>query len=131
MAVVRCVFICTITDLLYVLIFKRIKSTNIMIKRLDFIEWARANGHAKTQVPMNLLEMILDYQKYAESEFKNLNIQRVSHLFGEHYPMCEPQPVQLDCRETECRYHKNGACNNVAPAITIHKGKVTCWTGGS
>lgn len=49
----------------------------MMNEELDFIKWAMNSGHGKTQVPMNLLEMILDYQKHVEAKFKNLDIQRV------------------------------------------------------
>ena len=44
------------------------------------------------------------------------------------YPMCDPQPVQLDCRLIDCAWHKNGACTNAAPLITINPGLTVCWT---
>jgi len=42
--------------------------------------------------------------------------------------MCTPQPVQLDCRNTLCRYHSKGACINNAPAITVRGKNVVCWS---
>jgi len=48
--------------------------------------------------------------------------------FGKRYPMCKDQPAQIDCRNTDCIYHWNGACINVSPAITLKEGKVTCWS---
>lgn len=48
--------------------------------------------------------------------------------YDEVHPMGEPQPVQLDCRETGCKYYVNGSCRNMAPAITIYNGKANCWT---
>lgn len=47
------------------------------------------------------------------------------------YPMCEPQPVQLDCRVSSCVFHADGACHNVAPALTVMAGPefaVPHWT---
>lgn len=44
--------------------------------------------------------------------------------------MCKPQPVQLDCRKTECEYHQNAECTHPKPAITLNeqKGTFVCWT---
>lgn len=50
-----------------------------MSNKFDFIEWAKANGHGKTEVPMNLMYIILDFQNYVESEVKNLHIQNVKN----------------------------------------------------
>ena len=61
-----------------------------MNKELDFIQWARNSGHGKTQVPMHLLEMILSYQEYVETKFKNLDIRRV-------------MPTLIDCKFKERR----------------------------
>ena len=61
----------------------------------------------------------------------NCVICDVSHLFGERYEMCKDQPAQIDCREENCKCHKNGSCHNISPALTIHKGHVTCWSGRS
>ena len=44
------------------------------------------------------------------------------------YDMCQEQPVQLDCRNDGCKYHRNAACINESPAITIINDKVTCWS---
>lgn len=45
------------------------------------------------------------------------------------YPMCQPQLAQIDCRKTECKYHKGTACTNPAPAITLNpSGKCVCWS---
>ena len=45
------------------------------------------------------------------------------------YPMCKEQPAQVDCRVTDCIYHTGTACNNLAPAITLHIGeKFHCWS---
>ncbi len=47
----------------------------------------------------------------------------------ERYPMCEDQPAQIDCRITTCRFHKNAACVNVSPAITLNEnGHFACWS---
>jgi len=47
----------------------------------------------------------------------------------ERYQMCKPQPVQLDCRKEECVYHHNGACTNLAPAVTLNQGdNLICWS---
>lgn len=48
---------------------------------------------------------------------------------GERYPMCKDQPAQLDCRMTSCRYHQDGQCVNVSPAITLQsEGYFYCWS---
>jgi hypothetical protein len=44
------------------------------------------------------------------------------------YNMCEPQPVQLDCRINDCKYHANGGCINAAPAIKFDKTTVLCYS---
>jgi hypothetical protein len=45
------------------------------------------------------------------------------------YNMCEDQPAQIDCRCSGCIHHKNGACNNISPAITLnHNGTAVCWS---
>lgn len=46
------------------------------------------------------------------------------------YRMCKPQPVQLDCVVTGCKYNAGaGHCNNPAPAIGVNdNGKFICWT---
>ena len=46
------------------------------------------------------------------------------------YPMCDPQPAQIDCRITECKYHdKEGTCTNVAPAVSLNPyGSFVCWS---
>ncbi len=45
----------------------------------------------------------------------------------ERYPMGYSQPVQLDCRDVDCKFHVDAKCINPSPAITI--GKVTiCWS---
>ena len=47
----------------------------------------------------------------------------------EKYPMCEPQPAQIDCRIESCKYHINANCTNVAPAITLNPdGIFVCWS---
>lgn len=46
---------------------------------------------------------------------------------NEIYPMCEPQPVQLDCKNSECKFNINGSCITI-PAISIHNNLATCWT---
>jgi hypothetical protein len=48
----------------------------------------------------------------------------------EKYPMCEPQPAQIDCRITACVFHKNASCINPAPAITLmeNRKQFTCWS---
>lgn len=74
-----------------------------MIKRLDFIEWARNNGHGKKQVPMDMLEIILDYQKYAESEVENLDIQRVSKCSTFNQRLCITANCLLSFADRERR----------------------------
>lgn len=46
----------------------------------------------------------------------------------ERYNMCKDQPAQIDCRREECAFHKNGACANVSPAITLCDKTATCWS---
>jgi len=50
-------------------------------------------------------------------------------MTSERYPMCKDQPAQIDCRREDCKYHQDGACVNVSPAITI-KGtaEARCWS---
>ena len=56
------------------------------------------------------------------------NVLIINKEFNERYPMCEDQPAQIDCRNTECLYHINGKCKNISPAITLVKGSATCWS---
>ena len=46
----------------------------------------------------------------------------------DRYPMCKDQPAQIDCRETDCRYHVGCNCTNTSPAITIGNGMFHCWS---
>lgn len=48
-----------------------------MIKELDFIKWAKDNGHGKLEVPIDLMRIILNYQQMVESKFENLDINHV------------------------------------------------------
>ena len=50
-----------------------------MIKEIDFLDWASKNGYSATEVPMNIMEMILDFEKHVESKVKNLTIPRVTN----------------------------------------------------
>lgn len=63
---------------------------------------------------------------------KSFQDEYVEMEFGkpeERYPMCEDQPAQIDCRITDCDYHKCGSCNNVSPAITLNEnGTFVCWS---
>lgn len=50
-------------------------------------------------------------------------------ITNERYPMCKDQPAQIDCRNTDCIFNKNGSCTNESPAITLNKdGKFKCWS---
>lgn len=42
------------------------------------------------------------------------------HLVDGRYPMCKDQPAQIDCRNKFCKFHKDGSCTNVSPAITLN-----------
>lgn len=45
------------------------------------------------------------------------------------YPMCEPQPVQLDCRKDGCVSHQGVSCINQSPAITLNEDDTwKCWS---
>lgn len=49
------------------------------------------------------------------------------------YPMGKSQPAQIDCRYCEWVHHKDGACHNISPSITLNnfpaKGQMwTCWS---
>lgn len=44
------------------------------------------------------------------------------------YRMCKEQPVQLDCRRSNCLYHANGSCTNTSPALTVNDKKAVCWS---
>jgi hypothetical protein len=44
------------------------------------------------------------------------------------YPMCNPQPAQIDCRMSGCYFNRKGDCLNEAPAITIREDKSVCWS---
>jgi hypothetical protein len=47
----------------------------------------------------------------------------------ERYPMCEDQPAQIDCRKSDCIWHKEASCTNVSPAITLNPNKnFVCWS---
>lgn len=48
----------------------------------------------------------------------------------ERYPMCDPQPAQIDCRVEDCTYYMDaGKCSNVAPAITLNpRNTFVCWS---
>ena len=48
-----------------------------MCNEIDFLDWASKNGYSTTEVPMNIMEMILDFEKHVESKVKNLTIPRV------------------------------------------------------
>lgn len=45
------------------------------------------------------------------------------------YPMCKPQPAQIDCRLTHCKYRNLDTCTNSQPAITLNQGgNFHCWS---
>lgn len=52
-----------------------------MSNKFDFIEWAKTRGNGKKQIPMDIMFLILDFEEYVNSEFKNLNIHSVSVSF--------------------------------------------------
>lgn len=49
---------------------------------------------------------------------------------GKRYNMCEDQPSQIDCRQTNCIHNNGGGeCKNVSPAITLNEnGQFVCWS---
>jgi hypothetical protein len=51
-------------------------------------------------------------------------------LMNVEYTACEPQLVQLDCRDIDCGFHKDGNCTNTNPAIIVWPGikYIVCWT---
>ncbi len=45
------------------------------------------------------------------------------------YPMCKDQSAQIDCRLTDCRFHRETACRNPSPAITLNPDQAFyCWS---
>lgn len=53
----------------------------------------------------------------------------MSSMSDQIYPMCKPQPAQIDCRLTHCKYHNLGTCTNSQPAITLNQnGNFHCWS---
>jgi hypothetical protein len=48
---------------------------------------------------------------------------------NKRYPMCKDQIAQIDCRQEECKYHKNACCTNISPAISLYSnGNFVCWS---
>ena len=85
----------------------------------------------KKQINDLLLKMQTGENCIGETANELLNLYNViqqSELFGERYPMTSNQPAQIDCRMTDCRFHKNGSCRNTAPALTFDDNKIICWT---
>jgi len=82
--------------------------------------------------------------KFYETEFKEgktfghqaykqaRKLKKVSEdQVQERYDMCQNQDAQIDCRDINCIYNKNGGghCQNVSPAITINaNGTFACWS---
>lgn len=49
--------------------------------------------------------------------------------YPDRYPMGDEQPAQIDCRLTDCRFHKHDGCTNISPAITLNENdKFICWS---
>ena len=43
--------------------------------------------------------------------------------------LCKPQPVQLDCRVSDCKHNKKGGYCVIEPMITLEDaGEHTCWS---
>jgi len=43
--------------------------------------------------------------------------------------LCRPQPVQLDCRVSNCKHNKSGGYCIIEPMITLgNAGEHTCWS---
>lgn len=79
-----------------------------------------ANENEKYDV---LIQVFSDLIKKA---LEPTGVQAVKVRKYYNYNMCEPQPVQLDCRITDCKYHANGGCVNAAPAIKFNKISILC-----
>lgn len=96
----------------------------------NLIKFLKTKGLKDQKIPLDVWVGIIEYFA-SKQETKQCDIPVVSQqreLFGERYPMTSDQPAQIDCRMTDCRFHKNGACKNVAPALTFDENKTTCWT---
>jgi hypothetical protein len=66
---------------------------------------------------------------YKDADWGKRLAQRLHDEQKTVYPMCKPQPVQLDCRKTDCIYHQNAGCTNPAPAVTLNENSTfICWT---
>lgn len=73
-------------------------------------------------------------------DFRDLTPQEQHELLEQikqsKYPMCDPQPAQIDCRVEDCIYYMGaGLCYNIAPAITLNpkkegkpQGTYVCWS---
>ncbi len=43
--------------------------------------------------------------------------------------MCKNQQAQIDCRRIICKYHEDGTCKNLSPALTLNSDQsFICWS---
>jgi len=67
--------------------------------------------------------------RYYVDAYQSVRTMLFGDVLADRYPMCKDQPVQLDCREVGCLFHKDGRCVNASPAITLGPNKTfACWT---
>jgi len=96
----------------------------------DLIKFLKNKGLEHQKINLDVLCGIIEYfgNKQRTKQCDIPVVSQRSELFGKRYPMTSDQPAQIDCRMTDCRFHKNGACKNTAPALTFDDNKITCWT---
>lgn len=77
-------------------------------------------------------EILADGTGYVKAELENivdLLPASMAEPQSDRYPMCNDQHAQIDCRRSGCKWHDNGKCTNVSPAITVNKdGTAVCWS---
>lgn len=105
--------------------FKRLDADYIRVDRFDIFRkeciayYSLSNDSRRfTETPQRLpwLNYCIENNKFiSEDEFNN---------------MCKPQSVQLECRNSTCKFNTgSGNCSSESPSITIHdNAKTVCWT---
>jgi hypothetical protein len=83
-----------------------------LIGKIHCFRYRYENGHRCTCMPTI-------YQNFNGYEFETCPWPSKQQKI-ERYNMCSDQPAQIDCRNDICKWHSNGRCTNISPAITIY-----------
>ena len=94
--------------------------------KIQYRKWIKSTGGWSKMIYTKLVEFKTiaeierDYNNLQTYMIVDFELLPIDPVYPKHN-MCKPQPVQLDCRVTTCRFYKGGGtCSHHAPEITLH-----------